>query len=114
MPYNIDYGVSEGEITRATNDWTEAKNGQSYLSRIREVGGRNAHAELVHDRREFEKFIEAEAIKAGEGAGQGGDIIEARGLPGQGQLDEGVASARDPPVVPGVGSGEVAAKGARR
>ncbi len=72
MPYNIHHSFSEGEILRATNDWTEAKNGQSYLGRIQEIGGRNAISGLVRDRRELEALVKADIAKGGPGPEGGG------------------------------------------
>lgn len=58
MPFNVNIGGHESEITKAHNDWSKDKNGESYLARLGETLGRDPTGELNSARSQLETHLE--------------------------------------------------------
>jgi hypothetical protein len=55
LPYDMGISLREAEITKAINNWKEQKNGEGYLSRLRELIGRDPAAYLDTAGKELEE-----------------------------------------------------------
>jgi len=58
LPFNVNIGAHESEITKAHNDWSKDKNGESYLARLGETLGRDPTRELNSARSQLEAHLE--------------------------------------------------------
>jgi hypothetical protein len=65
LPYDMSASLREAEITKARNDWKAQKNGQTYLSRLRDLIGRDPTADLNSAGKELEEKFR-QGIEAAE------------------------------------------------
>lgn len=104
MPFNVNIGGHESEITKAHNDWSKDKNGESYLARLGETLGRDPASELNSARSQLEAHLEdhldqaharqgttwrqpqgaspSGQVNPEQGFKRGGSVHPAHGIPG--------------------------------
>jgi len=71
LPYNVEVELSEAEIYKARNNWTEQPDGNGYLSRDQKTGGdapAKSGADLNTDRQELEDYFGSLIDEAERGA----------------------------------------------
>ena len=85
MPFNVNIGGHESEITKAHNNWSKDKNGESYLARLGETLGRDPTGELNSARSQLETHLENHLDQAH--ARQGTTWRQPQGTPPTGQVE---------------------------
>tara|TARA_Y100001963_G_C6692946_1_gene405520 strand:- start:279 stop:1058 length:780 start_codon:yes stop_codon:yes gene_type:complete len=71
LPYNLEIELSEAEIYKARNNWTEQPDGNGYLSRDHKTGGdapAKSRPDLDTDRQELEDYFGSLIDEAERGA----------------------------------------------
>jgi hypothetical protein len=68
LDYDVLIDLSEARIIKASNDWTEIPNGQSYNKRLEELGVRRTTADWDSLRSELESILDDGLSQAEESA----------------------------------------------